>query len=87
MRELAQSRIRCGYRKIRVLLIREGWPVGKKLVYRLYPRRAWVYAPGASRVGRYRSTAGRSRGRRSRTRCGVWILWTINSSMADAFQR
>ncbi len=36
MRELAQTRIRYGYRKIRVLLIREGWQVGKKLVYRLY---------------------------------------------------
>jgi helix-turn-helix protein/chromate transporter len=36
MRELAQTRIRYGYRKIWVLLIREGWQVGKKLVYRLY---------------------------------------------------
>jgi transposase InsO family protein len=36
MSELAQTRIRYGYRKIRVLLIREGCQVGKKLVYRLY---------------------------------------------------
>jgi len=36
MRALAQARIRYGYRKIRVLLIRDGWQVGKKLVYRLY---------------------------------------------------
>jgi len=36
MRELAGARIRYGYRKIRVLLNREGWKVGKKLVYRLY---------------------------------------------------
>jgi len=36
MRELAQTRIGYGYRKIRVLLIREGWQVGKKLVYRIY---------------------------------------------------
>ncbi len=36
MREIAQSRVRYGYRKIRVLLNREGWKVGKKLVYRLY---------------------------------------------------
>jgi len=35
-RELASARIRYGYRKIRVLLNREGWKVGKKLVYRLY---------------------------------------------------
>ena len=36
IREIAQARIRYGYRKIRVLLKREGWNVGKKLVYRLY---------------------------------------------------
>ena len=36
IREIARVRIRYGYRKIRVLLKREGWNVGKKLVYRLY---------------------------------------------------
>ena len=35
-RELASARIRCGYRKIRVLLNGEGWNVGKKVVYRPY---------------------------------------------------
>jgi len=34
--EIAQVRVRYGYCKIRVLLKREGWKVGKKLVYRLY---------------------------------------------------
>src|ERR1700731_5444629 len=34
--EIAQARVRYGYRKIRVLLNREGWNVGKYLVYRLY---------------------------------------------------
>jgi putative transposase len=36
IREIAQSRVRYGYRKIRVLLNREGWNVGKYLVCRLY---------------------------------------------------
>ncbi len=36
IREIAQTRVRYGYRKIRVRLNREGWKVGKKLVYRLY---------------------------------------------------
>lgn len=36
MREIAAARVRYGYRKIRVLLNRVGWKVGKKLVYRLY---------------------------------------------------
>ena len=35
IREIAQARVRHGYRKIRVLLNREGWDVGKYLVYRL----------------------------------------------------
>src|SRR5947209_16473093 len=30
------TRVRFGYRRITVLLRREGWPVGKKLGYRLY---------------------------------------------------
>ena len=36
IQELAQSRVRYGYRKIRVLLNREGWAGGKHVVYRLY---------------------------------------------------
>ena len=36
IREIAQARVRYRYRKIRVLLNREGWDVGKYLVYRLY---------------------------------------------------
>ena len=36
IREIAQVRVRYGHRKIRVLLNREGWKAGKKLVYRLY---------------------------------------------------
>ncbi len=34
IREIAQTRVRYGYRKIRVLLNREGWKVGKYLVER-----------------------------------------------------
>jgi len=36
IREIAQTRVRYGYRKIRVLLNREGWQVGKYLVERIY---------------------------------------------------
>lgn len=36
IREIAQARVRYGYRKIRVLLNREGWEAGKYLVERLY---------------------------------------------------
>jgi putative transposase len=36
LRELAGSRVRYGYRRLTVLLKREGWPVNAKRVYRLY---------------------------------------------------
>ena len=36
IREIARTRVRYGYRKIHVLLNREGWNVGKYLVERLY---------------------------------------------------
>ncbi len=36
IREIAQTRVRYGYRKIVVLLNREGWGVGKTVVQRLY---------------------------------------------------
>ncbi len=36
MRELAQVRIRYGYRRLHVLLRREGWSLGKDQAYRLY---------------------------------------------------
>ena len=36
IRDLAQSRVSYGYRRLHVLLQREGWPVNHKRVYRLY---------------------------------------------------
>ena len=36
IRDLALSRVGWGYRRLTTLLQREGWPVGKGLVYRLY---------------------------------------------------
>ncbi len=36
LRELAASRVRFGYRRLTVMLRREGWPVNTKRVYRLY---------------------------------------------------
>ena len=35
-KEIAETRVRYGYRRIHVLLRREGWPVNAKRVYRLY---------------------------------------------------
>ncbi len=36
LRELAASRVRYGYRRLHVLLQREGWQINHKRVYRIY---------------------------------------------------
>jgi putative transposase len=36
LRELAGSRVRYGYRRLTVMLKREGWEVNAKRIYRLY---------------------------------------------------
>jgi putative transposase len=36
LRDLAAARVRRGYRRLHILLQREGWPVNHKWVYRLY---------------------------------------------------
>jgi putative transposase len=36
LRDLAAARVRHGYRRLHILLRREGWPVNHKRVYRLY---------------------------------------------------
>ena len=38
IRDIAASRVRYGYRRVHVLLVREGWQVNHKRVYRLYRR-------------------------------------------------
>lgn len=36
IKEIAATRVRYGYRRVHVLLRREGWPVNAKRIYRLY---------------------------------------------------
>src|SRR4029450_1128852 len=36
LRDLAAVRVRCGYRRLHILLQREGWRINHKRVYRLY---------------------------------------------------
>jgi putative transposase len=36
IREITETRMRYGYRRVHVLLRREGWPVNPKRIYRLY---------------------------------------------------
>jgi putative transposase len=63
MHEIAQTRVRYGYRRVHVLLRREGWGVGRNLVYRLYREEGLVLRSyrrrrrkmAVNREGRYRA--------------------------------
>ena len=54
MHEIAQTRVRYGYRRVHVRLRREGGSVGRNLVYRLYEKRAWSCAVIARAAARRR---------------------------------
>jgi len=45
LKELAQARVRYGYRRLHVLLRREGWTVNAKRIYRLYKLEGLVIRP------------------------------------------
>ncbi len=72
IREITEVRVSYGYRRITVLLRREGWRVNAKRVYRLYKEEG-LGLRGSGRSGggapSYGSRARRSRGR---TNAGAW---------------
>ena len=81
IREIAQTRVRYGYRKIRVLLNREGWKVGKKLVYRLY-REEGLTLRSKPRRGRRAATNRRERCKATAPN-QVWSVDFVADQLAD----
>lgn len=58
VKELAEARVRYGYRRLHVLLRREGWPTNHKRVYRIYSEEGLsirTRSPKRRRACRYRS--------------------------------
>jgi putative transposase len=79
--ELAQARVRYGYRKIRVLLNREGWRVGQKRVYRLYREEGLTLR---QRPRGRRQAAAHRRGRtKPRAPQEVWSLDFVADQLVD----
>ena len=58
IRELAEVRVSYGYRRIHVLLLREGWKVNHKRVYRLYKQEGLTMR---SKKPRRRHVSGKNR--------------------------
>ena len=81
MREIATVRVRYGYRKIWVLLQREGWAVGKTRVSRLYREEGLALR---RTVPRKRRVAVERRERPQVTRPNqVWSLDFVADQLAD----
>jgi len=82
MRELSQTRVRFGYRRLLVMLRQEGWDVGTHRFYRLYTeerlalrrKRPWRHATAVHREQR--------RPRRNGMTSGAWTLWPTSWRMA-----
>ena len=65
LRELAGTHVRYGYRRLTVLLRREGWHVNAKRIYRLYREEELIVAP--SNTTEDGATTGRTKRRRVAT--------------------
>ena len=81
MREMAQTRVRFGYRRLRVLMVREGWEVSKERFYRVYieellalrRKRPWRHASGVPREQRRPAT----------DRNDIWSMDFVSDELAD----
>jgi putative transposase len=81
IREIAQAQVRYGYRKILALLNREGWKVGRYLVYRLYREEGLTLR---QRRRRRRRVAIHRRERQKPTGPNqVWSLDFVADQLAD----
>jgi putative transposase len=72
MRELAQTRVRFGYRRLRVLLQREGWEVGKTCFYRVYTEEG--LALRRKRPWRHATAVHREQRRPAAARNDIWSM-------------
>jgi putative transposase len=82
IRELARARVRYGYRRIRVLLNREGWSVGRYLVYRLYKEEGLTLKKQPTRRKRTAAVARQEKVRATRPN-QVWSLDFVSDQLAD----
>ena len=87
MRELAQTRVRFGYRRLRVLLLREGWDGGQgALLPRVHRGRARRCA-ASGRGGTPRRCTGSSGVPRPRaTTSGAWTSWPTSCADGRRFR-
>ncbi len=81
LKELAESRVRYGYRRLHVLLQREGWRINHKRTYRLYSEEGLsirTRSPRRRRSCRYRSGRAAAEGVND-----VWAMDFLSDRLFD----
>lgn len=82
IREICETRVRYGYRRVHVLLLREGWDVNVKRVYRLY-RELSLQLRNKTPKRRVKASCARIEQMLSKsTRLGQWTSCTTSSPLA-----
>lgn len=81
MREVAQTRVRFGYRRLRIALLREGWEVGKARFYRVYIEEG--LALRRKRPWRHVSAVHREQRRAPADRNEIWSMDFVSDELAD----
>jgi putative transposase len=81
LKDLAASRVRYGYRRLHVLLRREGWPVNAKRIWRLYCEEGLAIRPRLPRRRRaWRVRIGRSSAGAANE---VWAMDFMSDALSD----
>src|SRR5258707_7053005 len=81
MRELAQTRVRFGYRRLLVLLHREGWEVGKERFYRVYTEEG--FALRRKRPCRHATAVHREQRRPATARNDIWRMDFVADELTE----
>jgi len=81
LKDLAQSRVRYGYRRLHILLRREGWRINHKRTYRLYVEENLQMR--TKRPKRRRAATHRVSGRSATARDQAWSMDFISDALAD----
>jgi putative transposase len=80
IREIAAVRVRYGYPRIHILLRREGWPVNRKRVYRLYRQEGLSLRHNGPSGTSWRRAGASGQWRRGQTSSGRWTSSPTRSS-------
>ena len=82
IKEIAETRVRYGYRRIHVLLRREGWQVNAKRVWRLYREMGLQLRNKHPSDACRQSCVKVAQAQTDRTMSGRWASFTTSSSTA-----